>query len=320
MPTPSLSIVVPLRDEEENIPELHAVLAVVLDQMDVSAEIIFVDDGSRDRTWEIIKEIIVCDPRVCGLRFGKNFGQSAALAAGFHRAQGNVIVTMDGDGQNDPSDIPRLLESLEAGNDVVSGWRRDRQDPFLTRRLPSWIANRIIGFSTGTRLKDIGCTLKAYRRDVAADLPLYGEMHRFLPALAAQSGARVAEIPVTHHPRRHGKSKYSAGRVFKVVLDLLTVKFLADFASKPLHVFGGVGLVLCVGGTAAAVVTLWQKIHGGVWVHRNPLLLVAVFLFILGANLFLMGLLAELVTRFAHRSDGRTSYRVRETAGGGGSS
>lgn len=310
---PRLSVVVPLFDEEESFPAFWKSLSAALERLGRPYEVVLVDDGSRDGTWALARAAAAADPRVKALRLRRNFGQTAALAAGFESARGEVLVAMDGDGQNDPDDLPLLLEKLDQGHDVVSGWRRNRQDAWLTRVAPSWLANKIISWATGISLHDFGCTLKAYRRDVVQELPLYGDMHRFLPALALQAGARVAEVPVRHHPRRGGRSKYGLGRVFRVVLDLMAVKFLGDFAAKPLRVFGSAGALLCLAGAAAAGITLWQKLERGVWVHRNPLLLVAVFLFSLGANVFLMGLLAELVIRVGFRPGERKLYRVRES-------
>jgi dolichol-phosphate mannosyltransferase len=233
------------------------------------------------------------------------------MAAGFDHAAGDIIIPIDGDLQNDPTDIPRLLEKLDEGYDVVSGWRQDRQDS-ATRRLPSRIANWLIGLVTGVRLHDYGCTLKAYRADVIAETRLYGEMHRFLPALAYQTGARITEIPVRHHPRVSGRSKYGLRRTFNVLLDLLTVKFLSVWSTKPSHVFGGSGAILCFFGSLFILWTAYERLVNGVYVYRQPSLLVGVFLFTIGFNLILLGLLAELIVRTYHESQSKPTYLIRE--------
>jgi glycosyltransferase involved in cell wall biosynthesis len=312
-----LSVVIPFHNEVENVPALARELAAALARTGAAWEVVMVDDGSTDGTPAALAQAAAELGRARVVTLGRNFGQSAALAAGIEHARGEVLVTLDGDGQNDPADIPRLLERLSAGMDVASGWRKDRRDPFLSRTLPSRLANGLIGWVTGVRLHDHGCTLKAYRAEVAKRLPLYGEMHRFLPVLAWQMGAKVEEVPVNHRPRLHGASKYGLGRTFRVALDLLALKFLGDFSTKPLRIFGGIGAVFCAAGTAAAAVTLWQKLHLRVWVHRNPLLLVAVFLFTLGVHLFLMGLLAELLVRSSREPRGRPAYWVRSVTGPG---
>jgi glycosyltransferase involved in cell wall biosynthesis len=313
---PRLSVVVPFYNEEENAVPLAESLAATLNPLGFSWEAVFVDDGSTDGTREALRKAAALLPAARLVFLRRNFGQTAALAAGFDHAKGEILVALDGDQQNDPADIPRLLKTMDEGYDVVSGWRRDRQDPFLTRILPSLVANRLIGKVTGLPLHDYGCTLKAYRANLLKDLPLYGEMHRFIPLLVWQVGARIVELPVAHKPRLRGRSKYGLGRTFKVFLDLLTLKFLADFSTKPLYFFGGVGALLCISGTAAAGVTLWQKYVGGVWVHRNPLLMVAIFLFSQGMNFFLMGLLADLLVRTSRESSGKSVYRVREVMEG----
>lgn len=308
-----LSVVVPLKDEEESLAPLHASLTEALRSTGKPYEILYIDDGSADGTPRRLAETARRDPRAKVIALRKSFGQTAALSAGFDHAQGSVIVTLDGDLQNDPADIPRLLAKMAEGYDVVSGWRKDRKDSFLRRGLPSAFANALIGFVTGVRLHDYGCTLKAYRSEVVKGVRLYGEMHRFLPALANLAGARITEIPVTHHPRRFGHSHYTMGRTLKVLLDLLTVKFLTDFSTKPIYFFGSLGALLCAAGVAAGAVTLWEKYAQGVWVHRNPLILLAIFLFLLGTVLVMMGLLAELIIRTYHESQKKPIYWVRET-------
>jgi glycosyltransferase involved in cell wall biosynthesis len=307
-----LSIVVPVYDEEDSVGLLHESLTATLEALDRSYEIIVVDDGSTDRTYDRLAEVADRDPHVRLVKLRRNFGQTAAMSAGFDHACGRVVIPMDGDLQNDPADIPLLLDKIDEGYDVVSGWRLRREDNAMLRRLPSKLANWIIGVVTGVRLHDYGCTLKAYRAEILEETRLYGEMHRFLPALAHLAGARITELPVRHHARQFGKSKYGLRRTFKVLLDLLTVKFLSAYATKPSYVFGGSGAVLCIGGIAAAGYTAYQKWVNGVYAYRNPALLVAVFLFIIGINLILMGLLAELVVRTYHESQSKPTYSVRE--------
>lgn len=306
-----LSIVVPVYNEEESVEELYRAVTATCSELGRPYEMIVVDDGSKDDTYAVLKRLAAEDPRLKVIHFGRNFGQTAAMSAGFDYARGEVIMPLDGDLQNDPLDIPVLLEKLEEGYDVVSGWRVGRQDN-LVRRIPSRAANWLIGRVTGVRLHDYGCTLKAYRAHVIKETRLYGEMHRFLPALAYDEGARITELPVRHHPRLRGSSKYGIGRTAKVFLDLMTVKFLSDYGTKPIYVFGGGGIVLCAGGVAAGVLALYQKYANGVYVYRNPVILIAVFLFLLGFSFILMGLLAELIIRTYHESQSKPIYRVRE--------
>jgi glycosyltransferase involved in cell wall biosynthesis len=309
--TIDVSVVVPMHDEQDNVEPLYESLRSALDALGRTYEIVVVDDGSRDDTFSRLSRIAAEDPRLKLVQLRRNYGQTAAMAAGFDHAGGEVIVPMDGDLQNDPSDIAALLEKIDEGYDVVSGWRRDRQDGF-TRRLPSRFANWLIGRVTGVRLHDYGCTLKAYRADIVRETRLYGEMHRFLPALAYQAGARITEIPVQHHPRSSGTSSYGLGRTFKVLLDLLTVKFLSVWSTKPSYLFGGSGAVLCVLGTGFVTWTAYEKIVNGVYVYRQPSLIVGVFLFTIGLNLILLGLLAELIVRTHHESQAKPVYLVRE--------
>jgi glycosyltransferase involved in cell wall biosynthesis len=305
-----LSIVVPVHDEEDNVVPLYEALSKALRALGRPYEIIVVDDGSRDDTYQRLARLADADDAFKLIKLRRNFGQTAAMAAGFDHAAGDIVIPMDGDLQNDPADIPRLLEKLEEGYDVVSGWRKDRQDSAV-RRLPSRIANWLIGRVTGVRLHDYGCTLKAYRADVVAETQLYGEMHRFLPALAAQAGARIAEIPVRHHPRVSGRSKYGLRRTFKVLLDLLTVKFLS-ISTKPSYVFGGSGAILCFIGSLFVLWTAYERLVNGIYVYRQPSLLVGVFLFMIGFNLFFLGLLAELIVRTYHESQSKPTYLIRE--------
>ena len=306
-----LSIVIPVRDEEDNVDRLHHSLQASLDGLDRSAEVVIVDDGSTDETYRRLARLAHDDPRLKLVRLRRNYGQTAALAAGFDHARGDVIVPLDGDLQNDPADIPLLLSKLDEGYDVVSGWRRERQDGFV-RRATSRMANWLIGRVTGVRLHDYGCTLKAYRAEILDETRLYGEMHRFLPALAHMAGARIGEVPVRHHPRVAGRSKYGIGRTFKVLLDLLTVKFLSVWSTKPSYVFGGSGAVLCLAGSAFVVWTAYQRLVNGIYVYRQPSLLVGVFLFTIGFNMILLGLLAELIVRTYHESQAKPVYLVRE--------
>lgn len=312
LPPPRISVVVPVYDEEENVEELHARLCSVLGD---DSEFIFVDDGSTDTTFELLRGIAALDPRVRVLRFRRNFGQTAALAAGIDYARGQLIVPMDGDLQNDPKDIPRLLAKLDEGYDVVSGWRIDRKDPFH-RRLPSQVANAIISRISGVRLHDYGCSLKVYRRDVLEDVRLYGEMHRFVPIYASWQGAKVAEIPVDHHPRTRGKSKYGIERTLKVVLDLMVVKFLSSYATKPIYVFGGFGMTSLLLGFLLFCVTLYLKLAHIRDFVSTPLPLVVVMLVLVGFLAILMGLVAELMVRTYYESQGKRTYVIRDVEGG----
>jgi len=305
-----LSIVVPVHDEQDNVGALYQALMPALEQLGRSFEVIVVDDGSRDETYPRLTRLAAADERLKLVELRRNYGQTAAMAAAFDHARGDVIIPMDGDLQNDPADIALLLEKIDEGYDVVSGWRRERKDGFL-RRLPSRIANWLIGRVTGVRLHDYGCTLKAYRAEIVEETRLYGEMHRFLPALAHQAGARITEIPVRHHPRVSGRSKYGLGRTLKVLLDLLTVKFLS-VSTKPSYVFGGSGLIFCFLGSLFIAWTAYQRLFNHVFVYRQPSLLVGVFLFTIGVNLILLGLLAELIVRTYHESQSKPVYLVRE--------
>ncbi len=307
----AISVVIPVHDEEDNVEPLHDSLTRSLEKLGRRYEIIFVDDGSRDETYARLADAAFRDANVKLVRLRRNYGQTAAMAAGFDHATGGVIVPMDGDLQNDPEDISRLLDKFDEGYDVVSGWRRDRKDSF-GRRLPSRMANWLIGRVTGVRLHDYGCTLKAYRAEIVRETRLYGEMHRFLPALAYQNGARITEIPVQHHARVSGRSKYGIGRTVKVLLDLLTVKFLSVWSTKPSYVFGGSGFVLCGLGALFILWTAYQRIFNRVYVYRQPSLLVGVFLFTIGFMVFLMGLLAELIIRTYHESQSKPVYLVQE--------
>ena len=307
-----LSVVVPIYNEEENIPILHARVTDALSATDLDYELILVDDGSSDNSYPALKRLAAQDERVKVVRFRRNFGQTAAMAAGFDLASGRVVVPMDGDLQNDPLDIPLLLARIDDGFDVVSGWRKDRKDTFINRRLPSILANACISRLTGVHLHDYGCTLKAYRRDVLLDVNLYGEMHRFVPALASQVGARVTELPVRHHERLHGQSKYGISRTMKVILDLMTVKFLLSYSTKPIQLFGRWGIYTLCAGMLSGAATLYMKFFEQMSMNRNPLLILTAFLLFMGIQFIVLGLLAELSARTYYEAQGKQIYNIKE--------
>jgi glycosyltransferase involved in cell wall biosynthesis len=307
-----VSIIVPVYNERQNLEPFMTSLTHALEPTGEEYEVLLIDDGSTDGSHAYLDTLPEKNARVRVIQFRRNFGQTAAMAAGFDYASGSILIPMDADLQNDPLDIPAILAKLREGHDVVSCWRQNRQDSWLTRRLPSKLANLLISSISGVRLHDYGCTLKGYRREVVKHIRLYGEMHRFIPIYASWAGARVAEIPVRHHARFSGSSKYGLSRTFKVILDLITVKMLGSYSTKPMYFFGGVGLTACAGGFAFALLTLFDKYYNGVKAHRNPLLLLAVFLFLLGVQFILMGLVAELVIRTYFESQGKTPYIVRE--------
>jgi len=307
-----ISIVVPIYNEEESIPALHESITAALAGSGLEYELILVDDGSSDGSFPLLREIAGKDPRVRVIRFRRNFGQTAAMAAGFNAASARVVVPMDGDLQNDPADIPLLLAKIDEGYDVVSGWRKDRQDAFVNRKLPSMIANGIISRLTGVHLHDYGCTLKAYRREVLDGVNLYGEMHRFVPALASQIGARVAEVPVRHHPRRHGTSKYGISRTTRVILDLMTVKFLLSYSTKPIQLFGRWGIYTLEAGFLCGALTVYMKLFEHTSMNRNPLLILTAFLLFTGVQFIVLGLLGELNARTYYEAQGKPIYSIRE--------
>ena len=307
-----VSVVIPLFNEKKNISELYSRLSPVLTSTGKNYEIIFIDDGSTDGTYEALKVIQHGDNRVWVIQLRRNFGQAAAFSAGFDLAHGDVIVTMDGDLQNDPDDIPKLLDKLAEGYDIVSGWTIDRKDLFLTRRVPSVAANALISKVTGLELHDYGCSLKAYQKEVVKNIRLYGELHRFIPAIASWMGVRVAEIPVNHHPRRHGRSKYGLGRTVKVLLDLITVKFLLNYATRPLQIFGLAGLISFVTGIGLSFYLTIIRLFFDQPLSNRPILLLAILLIMLGVQLIVMGLLGELIVRIYHESQGKSIYVVRE--------
>lgn len=309
-----LSVIIPLFNEEESVEELYRELAATLDGLGRSYEVLFVDDGSADGTVERLRQAAAGDPHVRIIRFRRNFGQTAALSGGFDHARGEIICTLDGDLQNDPADIPRLLESIDEGHDVVSGWRRRRRDPFLARRLPSAIANRLISWIGGVRLHDYGCTLKAYRRAVLSDVRLYGEMHRFVPIYASWYGGRIAEIEVNHRPRRHGRSKYGLDRTIKVILDLIVIAFLSRYSRKPIYVFGGFGLLMFLLAFLTACWALYLRFRpeNRLTLTDTPLAAMALGMTIVGFLSIFMGLLAEMNTRIYYESQQKPIYAIRD--------
>ena len=312
---PELSIVVPLYNEAESLPPLVEQLLAALRPLGRSFELVLVDDGSSDDTAAVLRHLAAQTTELVAVLLRRNYGQTPAMSAGFDASRGALIVTLDGDLQNDPADIPLLLERLEQGYDLVSGWRHQRQDPAMSRKLPSRVANRLIARVTGVRLHDYGCSLKAYRRELVEDMNLYGELHRFLPALAFIEGARISEVKVNHRARSFGSSKYGIDRTFRVLMDLLTVWFMKRFLTRPMYVFGFGGLLSVALGLVLSLYLLGLKLQG-FDIGSRPLLLVAVLALICGVQLFCFGLLAELQMRTYHESQGRPIYRVRETLRG----
>src|SRR5919205_1830061 len=311
---PEISLFLPVLNEEPNLRPLNAKIDEALARLGRTAEIIYVDDGSTDGSLEALRELSRRDPRVRVVALRRNYGQTAAMAAGIDAARGKVLIPMDADLQNDPADLGRLLDKLDEGFDVVSGWRKERQDKMVSRKIPSMIANRIISFIGGVRLHDYGCSLKAYRREFLKEVKLYGEMHRFIPIYASWVGARVTEIPVRHHKRTMGRSKYGLGRTFKVMLDLLTIKFMASYHTKPIYVFGMFGFGSLLISVFAGAWALLRKLDGESFI-RNPLLTIAIVMFAVGVQFMLMGLLAEMLVRTYHESQAKAIYAVRERLG-----
>lgn len=308
-----LSVVIPIKDEEDNLFPLYSRLCDALASLPAKFEVVFVDDGSTDRSANRLFELAAKDHRIKIVRLRRNFGQTAALMAGIHHTAGDILVTMDGDLQNDPRDIPALIKKLDEGFDVVLGQRVNRQDSLLIRTFPSRVANWLIRKATGVPFRDFGCTLRAMRRDVAESLPLYGEMHRFVPALAQQGGARLAQIPVHHNPRLAGKTKYGLSRSIRVMLDLMTVQFLNRYVTRPMHLFGTIGFLLILLGLISLAATIVMRIGSDVHMSRNPLLLLSVMLELCGVQLFSTGLLGELLARTYFESQDKSPYQVRET-------
>jgi len=309
----TVSVLIPIYNEEGNLSLLYDKLEAALQKTERAYEIIFVDDGSSDGSLEILLDLREKNPNVKIISFSRNFGQTAALSAGIDCSKGDIIIPMDGDLQTDPEDILPLLQKIEEGYDVVSGWRKNRKDPFLNRRLPSMIANKIISWIGGVHLHDYGCTLKAYKRDILKNIKLYGEMHRFIPIYAQWIGARVSEIPVRHSPRMSGKSKYGMNRIFKIILDLMVVKFLLSYSQKPIYVFGGMGLLMILGALISGGYAIYLKFFEGTSFILTPLPLLCVLLLMLGFLSILMGFLAEILTRTYYESQGKPTYQIKET-------
>jgi glycosyltransferase involved in cell wall biosynthesis len=308
-----LSIIVPVLNEADNLKLLYEEICRAADGR-YSYEVVFIDDGSSDNSFAVLSEIAQNDPKVRVIRFRRNFGQTAALSAGFEHARGEIIIPLDADGQNDPADIPNLVAKLNEGYDIVSGWRQKRHDNVLTRKVPSWAANWLISRITGVKLHDFGCTLKAYRAGSLKEIRLYGEMHRFIPALANWSGERVGELVVNHRPRTRGTAKYGLGRTFKVVLDLVTIKFLMSFSTKPIYVFGGLGVLSIFGAGLSGAAVLYQKFisTSHLSMNRNPLLVLTAMLVTASIQFVLMGLLAEMLVRTYHESQDRPIYVIEK--------
>ena len=319
---PELSLFLPVLDEEENLRPMHAKISAALDALGKTAEVIYVDDGSTDKSLDILKQIAAEDDRVRVISLRRNYGQTAAMSAGIDAAKGDILIPMDADLQNDPADIRRLLDKLNEGYDVVSGWRKNRQDKLISRKIPSQIANKVISIIGGVPLHDYGCSLKAYRRDVIQDVKLYGEMHRFIPIYASWAGARVTEIPVDHHARTMGKSKYGISRTIKVIFDLMTIKFMASYQTKPIYVFGTFGMLAFAASVLSGLYAIFLK-----FAHRlglpqfhadfveTPLPILCIVMFAISVQFFLMGLLAELSVRTYHESQDKAIYAVRERVG-----
>jgi glycosyltransferase involved in cell wall biosynthesis len=310
-----LSIVVPIFNEAENIKPFHDELNAVLDTLDKTSEIIFIDDGSSDHGYELLQEVQRENPRIRVVRFRRNFGQTAAMAAGLDYARGEIVVTMDGDQQNDPGDIPALLDKVAQGFDLVCGWRHDRKDKYWSRRFPSQLANKLISRTTDVELHDYGCTLKAMRKVVAKNITLYGEMHRFIPAVASHMGVHIAEVKVNHRPRTLGRTKYGISRTFRVLLDLITVNFLLKFAGRPMHFFGLPGLVSGIIGIMLALYTTFERLFLGVPMGNRPVFLLAILMILIGIQFIVIGLLGEMQIRTYYETQNKPIYIVKDTLG-----
>ena len=309
----NLSIVIPVYNEEKNLPELYERLETALSPLGHPWDVTFVDDGSRDKSLEVLKALHSANPdKVRVVEFRRNHGQTAAISAGIDHSKGDVVILMDADLQNDPADIPLLLAKLDEGYDVVSGWRKDRQDNKFTRNLPSHIANGLISKSTGVKLHDYGCTLKAYRREIIDNVKLYGEMHRFIPIYAYEAGGKITEVVVRHHPRKHGKANYGLERTFKVVLDLITVKFLMAFSKKPIYLFGGVGMSLMLISIGLFIWLAVRRIVAEISVLGSPWFQISIMMFILGFLAILLGLIAEVVMRTYYESQDKKTYTIKQ--------
>jgi len=311
-PRIEVSVFLPVYNEQDNINQLNVQLTDALERLGRSYEVIYIDDGSTDLSLARLREIVARDARVRVVSLRRNYGQTAAMSAGIDHARGQILVPMDADLQNDPADISRLLEKLDEGYDVVSGWRKDRKDRWLTRRLPSRLANRLISKLSGVDLHDYGCSLKAYRRDALTGVKLYGEMHRFIPIYAGWAGARVTELPVTHHARNAGESKYGLSRTLKVIFDLITIKFLSSYLTKPLYLFGVAGVVCLLLSFLTFAFSLYYRIVEGVHLNRMPLATLSMIMFAMGVQFIFMGLLAEMIVRTYHESQDKPTYQIRE--------
>ena len=309
---PELSVVIPIRNEAASLVELHCELTETLTAWGRPYEVLIIDDGSTDESFAILVRLQAQDPHLHVIRFRRNFGQTAAFAAGFDHARGRIIVTSDGDLQNDPRDIPKLVEMLDRGHDIACGWRKVRKDPFLSRRLPSTIANRLISIATGVHLHDYGCSLKVFRAEIVKPLRLYGEMHRFLPAIASEQGVSIAEVVVNHRERRHGRSKYGIGRTIRVILDLITVKFLLSYSTRPVQIFGLIGFAMGLPGAAILAWLAYIRLTGQAAIGDRPLLLFGILLVFTGVQLVTLGLLAEMQARTYHESQKKPTYAIRD--------
>lgn len=308
-----ISVVVPIYNEVENLEPLYERLTSSLDPLGLDLELILVNDGSRDGSRQVLDRLAARDPRVKVVHFVRNYGQTAAMSAGFRYATRELVVTLDADLQNDPADIPALLSRLDEGADVVCGWRRDRKDAFITRTFPSRVANALISWLSKVPLHDYGCTLRIYKREFLEDLPLYGEMHRFIPIYVTWAGAEIVEMPVTHHPRLHGESKYGLIRIFKVLLDLITIKFLRDYYVNPIYFFGWFGILLFLGGVGSLGAAVFMKFWWGTWMHKNPFVIFSVMFFIMGLMMLMMGIIAEVLIRMNFEIQKKPPYKVMTT-------
>jgi glycosyltransferase involved in cell wall biosynthesis len=308
-----LSLVIPIKDEQDNVTALHERCTAAVATLGRSYEIVLVDDGSVDSSFAALQRIAAADAHVKVVRLKRNFGQSAAMQAGIDWSTGDIIITLDGDLQNDPADIPMMLAHLDAGSDAVLGLRAKRQDNLWFRKIPSLLGNWLIRKVTGVKIKDLGCTLRVMKRDLAESIPLYGEMHRFIPVLAQQAGAKLIQVPVRHHPRTAGKTKYTLSRTIRVLLDLITVKFLHSYLTRPMHVMGSAGLACMFLGFLSLLATVWMKWHSGLWMTGNPFLHLAALLEVIGVQFISLGLIGELMTRTYFESQGKKAYTVRDT-------
>ena len=309
---PRTSVIIPVFNEEESLPTLYERLKGVLDKISGGHEMVFVDDGSQDDSFSTLKEISKQDPNVKVIRLRRNFGQTAALVAGFDEARGDIIITIDADLQNDPSDIPHLLDKMDEGYDIVSGWRKNRKDPLISKALPSKLSNKMASWLTGVTLHDFGCTLKAYRKEVVKGIQLYGELHRYVPAVASSMGVRVAEIEVSHHPRPYGKSKYGITRLMRGMLDLITLKLLLTYMSRPMQMFGGLGVLAMLGAGTSGLATVMMKMFLDFNMTGNPLLFLTILLFLASVQFISMGFLGEIAMRTYHETQNKPIYVVRE--------